>query len=528
MQAENDIRFARQFSGQSEKCALLSFEFVEKGTTRRRTLNLSMYTADFKSALGYIKRTIFPKAASLFAYPFDGQLTVTVRDCDRERLNEGMYLNDVIIEFYLKLKKPESGLDPAQVHIFSSYLFEKLSRTSDGRTVKPEQFQDAYDSVKSWTSKVDIFSKRFLLIPINEYMHWYLAIVHNPGALILAPKEEMRSATDGIQPVSPSDLPATSPLAHAFDEIPPLEAPRSGRLDRTKPVPWEGPRAFSSIVANAAQGFGLNDADDDAQPELSPTSKISMTPARGDALRDPADAEPEKGHLDDKLSNPADTSIQPGSSPEPSSASKLFRQLSPSPASRTPQMKTDQAGMDDLSLLSVERQSGHRATPAARPPVRLAVLDNEPSTDDAVTVIDDEQHTATEVISADVDVSDLIGGPSQQIETTTPLSQAGQTAMDSGASRPPDFAGRYDTRRLASLAHSESHKVNEKFEADTRAAIKESLRDLASSDQASPTEASLRRPRSDSNIGSHAAKRAKQGTEERMEDELKRSVLDAA
>ncbi len=35
--------------------------------------------------------------------------------------------------------------------------------------------------VSRWTKNVDVFSKRFLLIPVNEALHWSLALVVNPG-----------------------------------------------------------------------------------------------------------------------------------------------------------------------------------------------------------------------------------------------------------------------------------------------------------------------------------------------------------
>lgn len=40
-----------------------------------------------------------------------------------------------------------------------------------------------YDSVKTWTSKVDLFSKDYIIVPINEYSHWYVAIICNAPAL---------------------------------------------------------------------------------------------------------------------------------------------------------------------------------------------------------------------------------------------------------------------------------------------------------------------------------------------------------
>ncbi|KAI8611120.1 hypothetical protein BC830DRAFT_1069097 [Chytriomyces sp. MP71] len=38
--------------------------------------------------------------------------------------------------------------------------------------------------VRRWTKQLDIFQKKFLLVPINENLHWYLAVVWNPGAFL--------------------------------------------------------------------------------------------------------------------------------------------------------------------------------------------------------------------------------------------------------------------------------------------------------------------------------------------------------
>lgn len=35
--------------------------------------------------------------------------------------------------------------------------------------------------VKKWTKNVNIFEKDFVIIPINENMHWFLAIICFPG-----------------------------------------------------------------------------------------------------------------------------------------------------------------------------------------------------------------------------------------------------------------------------------------------------------------------------------------------------------
>jgi len=55
-------------------------------------------------------------------------------------------------------------------HFFNTFFYEKL-----------EKRQEAYNKIQKWTNKVDIFSKDFLIIPINENSHWSLVIVCYPG-----------------------------------------------------------------------------------------------------------------------------------------------------------------------------------------------------------------------------------------------------------------------------------------------------------------------------------------------------------
>jgi len=46
--------------------------------------------------------------------------------------------------------------------------------------------QDGYDQVSRWT-KFNIFRKKYLIVPINEDYHWYLAIIYEPEHLVKGP-----------------------------------------------------------------------------------------------------------------------------------------------------------------------------------------------------------------------------------------------------------------------------------------------------------------------------------------------------
>ncbi|RKP09947.1 hypothetical protein THASP1DRAFT_28269 [Thamnocephalis sphaerospora] len=117
---------------------------------------------------------------SPFYYPFSGIRAVEVTNDDFQRLKNGGFLNDSIIDFYL-MQVVAYHLDAirqynptvaAQTHVFSSFFYRKLTQRRNNETI-------AYDKVRSWTAKLDLFAKRHVLIPINENLHWYLALVGN-------------------------------------------------------------------------------------------------------------------------------------------------------------------------------------------------------------------------------------------------------------------------------------------------------------------------------------------------------------
>ncbi|RYP59436.1 hypothetical protein DL769_008524 [Monosporascus sp. CRB-8-3] len=114
-------------------------------------------------------------------FPPRGKSRATVDKGDIERLDEGQFLNDNIIIFYLRYlqHKLETELpDQAQrIYFQNTFFFDKLKPTRASGPIN-------YESVKGWTSKVDLFMKDFIIVPINEYSHWYVAIIYNAPKLI--------------------------------------------------------------------------------------------------------------------------------------------------------------------------------------------------------------------------------------------------------------------------------------------------------------------------------------------------------
>ncbi|NXR19013.1 SENP7 protease, partial [Cinclus mexicanus] len=114
--------------------------------------------------------------------PAKGGLGVTREDL--ECLEYGEFLNDVIIDFYLKYllleKAPKHVAD--RTHIFSSFFYKCLTRTeknSEG-DIKVSAAQRRHRGVRTWTRHINIFNKDYIFVPVNEESHWYIAVICFP------------------------------------------------------------------------------------------------------------------------------------------------------------------------------------------------------------------------------------------------------------------------------------------------------------------------------------------------------------
>ncbi|KAG8237674.1 hypothetical protein J437_LFUL015562, partial [Ladona fulva] len=122
--------------------------------------------------------------------PAKGGITINPEDycC----LGEEQFLNDVIIDFYLKYLTLSclSEEDQQRTHVFSSFFYKRLTTrpVRSARRHHPMELDSTtspaekrHARVKSWTKNIDIFEKDFVIIPINESAHWFLAIICFPG-----------------------------------------------------------------------------------------------------------------------------------------------------------------------------------------------------------------------------------------------------------------------------------------------------------------------------------------------------------
>lgn len=147
-------------------------------------------------------------------YPKEGQGRLSINTEDYVCLGVDQFLNDKIIDFYLKyLWENLSTEQQEKVHVFSTFFYKRLTTkpTKAARWVKLSclfghlgyklinkiffyRKSHPYESdaslsaaekrhcrVKNWTKRINLFEKDFIIVPINKNAHWFLAIICYPG-----------------------------------------------------------------------------------------------------------------------------------------------------------------------------------------------------------------------------------------------------------------------------------------------------------------------------------------------------------
>lgn len=118
----------------------------------------------------------------IFKFPPTGRGSIRVTAEERGRLNSCQYLNDTLIDFYIKYLENTLTYRPADKQFtskfFSSFFFGVLRRGKLG-SYKGAKSAIDYDGVKGWTKGVDLFSIEYVFVPICDSYHWSLIIVAN-------------------------------------------------------------------------------------------------------------------------------------------------------------------------------------------------------------------------------------------------------------------------------------------------------------------------------------------------------------
>lgn len=120
-----------------------------------------------------------------------GRRRAVVDFADLPRLDNDEFLNDQLIDFYLLYLLDQAKLPQKKVYIFNTHFFSTLTRRVPGQKGKIN-----YKGVARWTQKEDIFGYDYIVIPINQEIHWYLAIICNVPNIARGPEIEDLTKSD--------------------------------------------------------------------------------------------------------------------------------------------------------------------------------------------------------------------------------------------------------------------------------------------------------------------------------------------
>ncbi|KIX09824.1 uncharacterized protein Z518_00905 [Rhinocladiella mackenziei CBS 650.93] len=127
-------------------------------------------------------------------YPKPGKRSATVPFEDLRRLDDDEFLNDNLISFFMQylethMEKNKSDLY-RRMYFFNTYFYEALTKNCKGKK------GINYDAVNRWTKNINIFNRDFVIVPVNENFHWYLAIICNLSYFLPKPDEEDEDQVD--------------------------------------------------------------------------------------------------------------------------------------------------------------------------------------------------------------------------------------------------------------------------------------------------------------------------------------------
>ncbi|KAK4694057.1 hypothetical protein P7C70_g8811, partial [Phenoliferia sp. Uapishka_3] len=264
---------------------------VAAQSTRRSNRNSTAAQSQMQEPLKpFHPKDDTPTDKVILIWPHEGVGAVSVTHGDKLRLRDEEFLNDTLIELGLKrISEALSTKDPQaakEVHMFNSFFYKKLS------TKEPPSHHagtwDAYSTVRKWTAKFDIFDKKFVIVPINEHLHWFLAIIINPGAILAASTKRVTQNSTIAASIDNED--AAMDGSHAISQLaideddgkiePKLSADFSASVSRTQ---GSNSEVKMSVDEDGALTFGAlhephSDADmiicdSDDEDNLTPPEK---------------------------------------------------------------------------------------------------------------------------------------------------------------------------------------------------------------------------------------------------------------
>ncbi|WVO15806.1 hypothetical protein L204_103468 [Cryptococcus depauperatus] len=219
-----------------------------------------------------------------FSYPLLGRPRISITKGDARRLESGDFLNDTLLEFGLQriFDQVNEQIRDA-TSIFNSFFYSKLANTPKTNKSSSNGWP-GYTSVKRWTKDVNIFNKRFIIIPINEHNHWYLAIIINSRGIL-------KQST--LEAVSSPSVAISSTISKSPKSLLPLVADQNNLPDD------QTPELVLNHQCHTYGSLNFSNVDSEERADLSSTS-LSSASVKSDDLLDISDDSDDKMDVDDK------------------------------------------------------------------------------------------------------------------------------------------------------------------------------------------------------------------------------------
>ncbi|XP_026664344.2 probable ubiquitin-like-specific protease 2B isoform X2 [Phoenix dactylifera] len=128
-------------------------------------------------------------------YPKGDPDAVSISKRDIELLQPETFVNDTIIDFYIKyLKNKIEPNEKHRFHFFNSFFFRKLA-DMDKDPGSASEGRAAFLRVRKWTRKVNIFEKDYIFIPVNFNLHWSLLVICHPGEAATLKDDDIKESS---------------------------------------------------------------------------------------------------------------------------------------------------------------------------------------------------------------------------------------------------------------------------------------------------------------------------------------------
>lgn len=118
---------------------------------------------------------------SILTYTYQIANTINLLWKDYYSLNPQAYINDIIINFYLRFIEDNFNQTTTdKILIMNSYFYTLISKDDKGNMnemLKSFSFKKKY-------CRGDIFSNDYIIAPIYEHLHWSLAIIVSPYKIV--------------------------------------------------------------------------------------------------------------------------------------------------------------------------------------------------------------------------------------------------------------------------------------------------------------------------------------------------------